>query len=104
FLGADSTPLPIIGNDARLRSIFNIVRRIADIKTSVLIQGESGTGKELVAQAMHYNGARRDKPSVAVNCGALPESLLESESFGHERGAFTGAHALQKGKFELADG
>ncbi|MDK2970676.1 MAG: hypothetical protein PWP23_431 [Candidatus Sumerlaeota bacterium] len=104
FLGADHTPLPIIGQDMRLRSIFKTVRKIADLKTSVLVTGESGTGKELVAQAIHFNGSRRDKPFVAVNCGALPESLLESEFFGHERGAFTGAHALQRGKFEIADG
>jgi DNA-binding NtrC family response regulator len=104
FLGADLTPLPIIGQDTRLRNIFKTVRKIADLKTSVLVTGESGTGKELVAQAIHFNGSRRAKPFVAVNCGALPESLLESEFFGHERGAFTGAHALQRGKFELADG
>lgn len=94
----------IIGSDDRLKQIFNLIARISNLDTSVLIQGESGTGKELVAQAVHYNGNRKDRPFVAVNCGALPESLLESEFFGHERGAFTGAHALQKGKFELADG
>lgn len=94
----------IIGQDSQLKSIFQIISRIADLDTSVLIQGESGTGKELIAQAIHFNGARRDQPFVAVNCGALPEALLESEFFGHERGAFTGAHAMQKGKFELASG
>ncbi|MEQ8818631.1 MAG: sigma-54 dependent transcriptional regulator [Sumerlaeia bacterium] len=104
FLGPDNKPLPIIGNDDSLTDIFDIIRRIASLKTSALITGESGTGKELVAQAIHYNGDRRDQPFVAVNCGALPENLLESEFFGHERGAFTGAHALQKGKFELASG
>lgn len=104
FVGADLTPLPIIGQDVRLKSIFRVIRKIANLNTSILITGESGTGKELVAQAIHFNGVRRDKPFVAVNCGALPESLLESEFFGHERGAFTGAHALQRGKFELADG
>ncbi len=104
FLGADNAPLPIIGKDERLQSVFNIVRRIANLNTAVLIQGESGTGKELVAQAIHFNGNRADQPFVAVNCGALPEALLESEFFGHERGAFTGAHALQRGKFEIANG
>ncbi|MCB2153991.1 sigma-54 dependent transcriptional regulator [bacterium] len=104
FVGADRAPLPMIGSDESLQDVFTIIKRIADLKTSVLIQGESGTGKELVAQAVHYNGSRRDKPFVAVNCAALPETLLESEFFGHERGAFTGAHALQRGKFELADG
>ncbi len=100
----DDTPFPIIGQDSALRGIFRTIRRIADVSTAVLIQGESGTGKELVAQSIHYNGHRRDKPFVAVNCGALPEALLESEFFGHERGAFTGAHALQRGKFEIANG
>jgi len=100
----DATPFPIIGQDRTLRSIFGTIRRIADVNTAVLIQGESGTGKELVAQSIHYGGNRRDKPFVAVNCGALPEALLESEFFGHERGAFTGAHALQRGKFEIANG
>lgn len=104
LVGADAAPLAIIGEDARLQSVFGVVRKIADLKTSVLITGESGTGKELVAQAIHFNGARREKPFVAVNCAALPEALLESEFFGHERGAFTGAHSLQRGKFELADG
>ncbi len=103
LMGADRAPLTIIGEDARLQTIFTMIRRLADIKATVLITGESGTGKELVAQAIHYNGSRRDKPFVAVNCAALPEALLESEFFGHERGAFTGAHSLQRGKFELAD-
>ncbi len=100
----DATPFPMIGRDRALKNVFLTIRRIADVNTAVLIQGESGTGKELVAQSIHYNGHRRDKPFVAVNCGALPESLLESEFFGHERGAFTGAHALQRGKFEIANG
>ncbi len=104
LMGADRAPLAIIGEDARLQTIFGMIRRLADLKATVLITGESGTGKELVAQAIHYNGSRRDRPFVAVNCAALPEALLESEFFGHERGAFTGAHSLQRGKFELADG
>lgn len=104
FSPTEEGEFSIIGKDDRLRQIFNMIARVSNLDTSVLIQGESGTGKELVAQAIHFNGNRKGKPFVAVNCGALPESLLESEFFGHERGAFTGAHALQKGKFELADG
>ncbi len=103
LVGEDNHPLNIVGHDPRLTSIIHVVKKIASLKTSVLIHGESGTGKELVAQAIHFNGARRHNPFVAINCAALPETLLESEFFGHERGAFTGAHALQKGKFELAN-
>ncbi|CAN5323073.1 hypothetical protein BH09SUM1_BH09SUM1_14190 [soil metagenome] len=102
-LGADNLPMNITGRDPRLTDIFRISRQIASLKTSVLISGESGTGKELVAQAIHYNGSRRHQPFVAINCAALPETLLESEFFGHERGAFTGAHAMVRGKFEVAD-
>ncbi len=82
--------------------ILELARQVADSKASVLIQGESGTGKELVARFVHYHSGRRNGPFVAVNCGALPESLLESEMFGHEKGAFTGAVAKKPGKFELA--
>ncbi|MCC6548367.1 sigma-54-dependent Fis family transcriptional regulator [Candidatus Sumerlaeota bacterium] len=103
LVGADNLPLPIVGRDPRLTDIFKTIRQISSLKTSVLIHGESGTGKELVAQAIHFNGNRRHAPFVAINCAALPETLLESEFFGHERGAFTGAHALARGKFELAD-
>lgn len=103
LIGADNLPLSIVGRDPRLASIFRVIRQIASLKTSVLIIGESGTGKELVAQAIHFNGSRRHHPFVPVNCAALPETLLESEFFGHERGAFTGAHALAHGKFELAN-
>lgn len=103
LVGADNMPLNFVGSDARLTNLFRIIHQIAPHKTSVLIHGESGTGKELVAQAIHYNGSRRHMPFVAVNCAALPETLLESEFFGHERGAFTGAHALAHGKFEVAD-
>lgn len=103
LVGADNLPLNFVGRDPRLNDIMRVVRQIASLKTSVLIHGESGTGKELVAQAIHYNGNRRHMPFVAVNCAALPETLLESEFFGHERGAFTGAHALAHGKFEAAN-
>ena len=103
LIGADNLPLNIVGRDPRLADIFRVIKQIASLKTSVLIHGESGTGKELVAQAIHFNGSRRHMPFVPLNCAALPETLLESEFFGHERGAFTGAHALVRGKFELAD-
>ena len=85
-----------------MRRVYEIVRQIADTTATVLITGESGTGKELIARAIHRQGARRDRPFVAVNCAALPAELLESELFGHERGAFTGAHARKLGKFEVA--
>ncbi len=103
LIGADNLPLNFVGQDPRLASIFRVIKQIASLQTGVLITGESGTGKELVAQAIHYNGSRRHMPFVPVNCAALPETLLESEFFGHERGAFTGAHATVQGKFELAN-
>jgi transcriptional regulator with GAF, ATPase, and Fis domain len=87
-----------------MRKLFDMLEHVVDSKVTVLLQGESGTGKELVARALHYEGMRRKGPFVAVNCGGIPETLLESELFGHERGAFTGAVATKKGKFELADG
>jgi len=104
LVGAENNPLDIIGTDRRMGDIFRIIPQIASTRACVLITGESGTGKELVAQAVHFNGVRRDRPFVPINCAALPETLLESEFFGHERGSFTGAYALQKGRFELADG
>ncbi len=103
LVGADNMPLSIVGNDPRMTDVFRVIKQIASHKTSVLIHGESGTGKELVAQAIHYNGNRRHNPFVPINCAALPETLLESEFFGHERGAFTGAHAMAQGKFEIAN-
>jgi two-component system, NtrC family, response regulator len=93
----------ILGNTPRMREIFTITQRVAKTDATVLIEGESGTGKELIARAVHSRSSRRDAPFVAINCGAIPETLLESELFGHERGAFTGAHVQRKGKFELAD-
>jgi len=94
----------IIGRDARMRDVFELIRDVADSTVPILIRGESGTGKELVAAAIHNEGPRAGKPFIAVNCGALPEGLLESELFGHVRGAFTGAIRDKKGRFELADG
>jgi two-component system NtrC family response regulator len=86
-----------------MREIFTVIHRVARTEATVLIEGESGTGKELVARAIHSRSGRREGPFVAINCGAIPETLLESELFGHEKGAFTGAHMLRKGKLELAD-
>jgi two-component system NtrC family response regulator len=94
----------IIGKSKAMHDVFETIQKVAPSNATVLIQGESGTGKELVAKSIHFNSPRRDKPFVAVNCSALAESLLESELFGHERGAFTGAVAMKKGRFELADG
>jgi DNA-binding NtrC family response regulator len=94
----------IISKHPKMLEIFQLIRDIANMRSTVLIRGESGTGKELVARAIHFSGDRADKPFVAVSCGALAETLLESELFGHERGAFTGATAQRKGKFEIAQG
>ncbi|MFC1895212.1 sigma-54-dependent transcriptional regulator [Thermodesulfobacteriota bacterium] len=94
----------IIGKSRAMRDVFATIRKVAPSGATVLIEGESGTGKELVARAVHFNSPRRDRPFVAVNCGALTETLLESELFGHEKGAFTGAVTTKKGRFELADG
>ncbi len=93
----------IIGNSEPMRMVLNTVEKVAATDSSVLIYGESGTGKELVARAVHAHSSRSDKPFVKVNCGALPSELVESELFGHEKGAFTGAVRPKKGKFELAE-
>jgi two-component system NtrC family response regulator len=93
----------IIGKSKPMREIFKTIEKVAPASATVLIDGENGTGKELVAKAIHFNGPRREKPFVAVNCSALAETLLESELFGHEKGAFTGAVATRKGRFEIAD-
>ncbi len=94
----------IIGRDPKMLELFDTIREVTEVHVPVLIQGESGTGKELVAAAIHDEGPLADKPFVPVNCGALPEGLLESELFGHVKGAFTGAVRDRKGRFELADG
>jgi two-component system NtrC family response regulator len=94
----------IIGESGQMLEVISLVGRVAPSEATVLIRGESGTGKELIAKAIHYASPRATKPLIRVNCAALPENLLESELFGHERGAFTGAIASRKGRFELADG
>ena len=93
----------MVGKNQKMQAIFNLIEKVAPTSTSVLITGESGTGKELVARAIHCNSPREKAPFISLNCAGLPENLLESELFGHEKGAFTGAIALRKGRFELAD-
>ena len=93
-----------IGSSSQMRSVFQVIQRVGAVNTSVLIRGENGTGKELVARAIHFNSPRKDKPFVAVNCGAVPENLVESEFFGHEKGAFTGADQRHIGRFQYAEG
>ena len=97
-------PDNLIGESWQMKKIYDLVNTVAQTDTTVLIRGESGTGKELVAKAIHINSKRKYFPIITVNCGALAESILESELFGHEKGAFTGAHYKRKGKFEMADG
>jgi len=93
----------IIAKSSKMRQVIEIIKVVAKSNATVLVAGESGTGKELIARAIHSQSYRKDKPFIAVSCAALPESLLESELFGHEKGAFTGAHAQRKGKFEAAN-
>lgn len=93
----------IISKNAKMRELLDLVSQISSLRSTVLIRGESGSGKELIARAIHYSGDRASKPFIAVSCAALAETLLESELFGYEKGAFTGAAAQRKGKFELAD-
>ncbi len=93
----------IIGKSKPMLKIYDMIKKVAQSKASVLITGSSGTGKELIAKAIHYESERKNGPFVSINCGALTETLLESELFGHERGAFTGAVSMKKGRFELAD-
>jgi len=94
----------LIGRGAALLKVLHLINQVAPMKSTVLLSGESGVGKELVAEAIHHQSPRRPKPLVKLNCGALPEGLIESELFGHEKGAFTGAIQQRKGRFELADG
>src|SRR5207247_8220657 len=94
----------LVGTSGPMRQVYEQVAQVARASTTVLLRGESGTGKELIAHAIHYNSARAKKPFVKVSCGALPDTLIESELFGYEKGAFTGADARKKGRFELAEG
>ena len=94
----------IVGKSPAMRAVFEKVRLVADTKSTVLISGESGTGKELIARALHHNSSRRQKPFIPVNCAAIPETLIESELFGHEKGAFTGATERRTGLFQAANG
>ena len=95
---------PIVGNSKPMQYVFDLLTQVSATDTTVMILGESGVGKELIANALHQNSPRRKAPFIKVNCAALPETLLESELFGHEKGAFTGAHSQKKGRFELANG
>ncbi|WP_330656204.1 sigma-54-dependent transcriptional regulator [Alkaliphilus flagellatus] len=99
-----STGGTIIGESLKMKEVLKVVERVANTNATILVLGESGTGKEVIANAIHYNSDRRDKPYVKVNCGAIPENLIESELFGYEKGAFTGATARKIGKFERARG
>jgi two-component system response regulator PilR (NtrC family) len=94
----------LVGNSPAMHSIYEMVKRVSATPTNILVTGESGTGKEMVAKAIHYNGPLKDKPFITVNCGAIPESLMESEMFGHKKGSFTGAVSDKAGLFEVADG
>ncbi|MCP3677567.1 MAG: sigma-54-dependent Fis family transcriptional regulator [Deltaproteobacteria bacterium] len=94
----------LIGTSSRMVEIYDLIKRVADKNVNIFITGESGTGKELVARAIHYEGGKRERSFVAINCGAIPDNLLESELFGHQKGSFTGAVANKEGLFEVADG
>jgi sigma-54 dependent transcriptional regulator, flagellar regulatory protein len=102
--GAAAAPQRLVGGSAAMARVNALIRQVAPFDSNVLVLGESGTGKEMVARSIHECSSRRDKPFVAINCGAIPAELLESELFGHEKGAFTGAISARKGRFELAEG
>lgn len=99
----DDIESEIVGNNTKMKEVFNLIYKLCKVETTVLIRGENGTGKELVARAIHFNSPRKNGAFVAVNCGAIPENLMESEFFGHEKGAFTGAIERKIGKFQLAN-
>ena len=103
-LNDDNQQNAIIGCSPKMQAVFALVEKVADCDSTILITGETGTGKGLVAKAIHQNSKRKNKPFISINCGAIPENLLESELFGHVRGAFTGATVSKSGKFELAHG
>ena len=94
----------LIGTSKAIQEIYSLIEKVADTDSTILISGPSGTGKELIARAIHYHSSRSDKPLVVINCGAIPETLLESELFGHEKGAYSGAHRTRIGRFEVANG
>ncbi len=108
MLQIEKTPEPgfeeIVGESRALRAVLRQAGRVAPVETTVLITGETGTGKELIARAIHAASPRRARPFIAINCGAIAQGLVESELFGHERGAFTGALQRRIGRFEMADG
>ena len=99
----DDIESEIVGHTSKMKEVFNLIYKLCKVDTTVLIRGENGTGKELVARAIHYNSPRKDGTFVAINCGAIPENLMESELFGHEKGAFTGAIERKLGKFQIAN-
>ncbi len=99
----DDIDSEFVGRTQKMRDIFDLIYKLCNVDTTVLVRGENGTGKELVARAIHYNSSRKSGPFVAINCGAIPETLMESELFGHEKGAFTGASERKIGKFQLAN-
>ncbi len=99
----DDIDSEFVGSSKKMRDVFDLIHRLCKVDTTVLIRGENGTGKELVARAIHYNSPRKSGSLVAINCGAIPENLMESELFGHEKGSFTGAHERKIGKFQLAN-
>lgn len=103
-LGKEYSFQSLVGNSEPMHKIFELIRRVSQTPTNILITGESGTGKEVIAKAIHYNGLLKDKPFVTINCGAIPEQLMESEMFGHKKGSFTGAVSDKVGLFEVADG
>ena len=103
-LGKEYSFQNLVGNSETMHRIYELIKRVSQTPTNVLVTGESGTGKEMVAKAIHFNGPLKDRPFVTVNCGAIPESLMESEMFGHKKGSFTGAVADKSGLFEVADG
>src|SRR5262249_24000011 len=103
-MASQSSFAKIVGQIEAMQKVFDVVRKVADGRSNILICGESGTGKELVARAIHYNSARSARPFVAVNCSAVPETLLESELFAHVKGSFTGAISNKAGLFEVANG
>jgi len=103
-LNGETQANAIIGRSPKMQEVFDLVEKVADCDSTILITGETGTGKGLVAKAIHQYSNRKNKPFISINCGAIPENLLESELFGHVRGAFTGATVSKSGKFELAHG